>query len=217
MKATHEMLTPGNGGWVRYQSDVLPVPVFARLEEREGRFVIVDLFVPAPEGGGIDTTLLRSVPTARIEAWANSPDARMGASFLLPGPDLRRAVSYFSTSFNYRKGREPAHWVERMFHAQMPGTGEKQPKQAPLAAPMRDPLVLLAAVDATLPVPTGRSYGDDFYRLVAVAYSALAQKMKNPVLTIAEHNDVPLSTVQRWVREARRRGFLGPARPGKRG
>lgn len=223
MKATHERLTEGNGGWVRYQSDVLPVPVFVRLEDRGGRLVLADLFLPAPtEGGGLDTTLLRAVPTARIEAWANTAGVAEGirARLRLPGPDLRRAASYFSTTFG---SRARPTWVTRMLKAQVPGSGEQQAKMLDLAEPMTDPLELLARVDAELdkaarlPTPTGRNYGDHFYQAVATAYSLLAQNVTNPVTTLAEANEVPLSTVQRWVREARRRGYLSAARPGKRG
>jgi len=34
---------------------------------------------------------------------------------------------------------------------------------------------------------------------------------------LAEANGVPVSTVHRWVKEARRRGFLPPGRPGRSG
>ena len=66
-------------------------------------------------------------------------------------------------------------------------------------------------------IPKGRSYGDDFYRDVAKKYSAAARAYRRPAKQIAEANGVPVATVHRWVKEARRRGFLGVARPGKAG
>lgn len=213
-EARHEVLREGNGGWVRYQSDVLATPVFVRLEDRDGRLVLVDLFVPS-QGGGIDTTLLRSIPTGRIEAWCNHPDVAAGirAGLKAPGPDLRRAVSYFDTTFNMNHPRRTNHWVARMMYAQVAGSDEPQAKMGELEPRMPDPL----RADPHLPVPAGRNYGDDFYRLVAQRYAALATMTKSPVADIAKANNVPLSTVQRWIRETRRRGFLPPAQAGKRG
>jgi hypothetical protein len=38
-----------------------------------------------------------------------------------------------------------------------------------------------------------------------------------PVADLATANEVPVSTAQRWVKEARRRGLLAPGHPGKAG
>jgi transposase-like protein len=37
------------------------------------------------------------------------------------------------------------------------------------------------------------------------------------VADLARDNAVPVTTAQRWVKEARRRGMLAPGRPGKAG
>lgn len=63
----------------------------------------------------------------------------------------------------------------------------------------------------------GRGYPDSFYRAVASAYRHLATTSKRPVAELAAANDVPTSTAQRWVKEARRRNLLAPGRPGKAG
>ena len=70
---------------------------------------------------------------------------------------------------------------------------------------------------ARLTVPAGRSKGDDFYRQVAAAYSYLAARGNRPAVELAEANGVPLTTAHRWVKEARRRGFLPPGQKGRRG
>lgn len=109
-----------------------------------------------------------------------------------------------------------------MLAAQVDGSDEPQAKLLDLAPPLVDPLGLgedpvALALEARLWPPEGRDYGDGFYRKVAWVYGTLARRVRNPVAMIAKANDTPLSTVQRWVREARRRGFLPAAQAGKRG
>jgi hypothetical protein len=63
----------------------------------------------------------------------------------------------------------------------------------------------------------GRGYPDMFYGAVAAAYRLLAAASPRPVADLAGANEVPVTTAQRWVKEARRRGHLAPGRPGKAG
>lgn len=58
---------------------------------------------------------------------------------------------------------------------------------------------------------------DEFYPLVARAYFEYAPKTRAPAKEIAAEAGVPVATAHRWIREARRRGFLPPARKGKAG
>jgi hypothetical protein len=58
---------------------------------------------------------------------------------------------------------------------------------------------------------------EEFYRLVSRAYAEYAAETKAPAREMAEEAGVPVTTVHRWVREARRRGFLPPARKGRAG
>lgn len=60
-------------------------------------------------------------------------------------------------------------------------------------------------------------YPDAFYDAVAVVYRQRAAASHRPVADMAGANGVPLTTAQRWVKEARRRGLLAPGRPGKAG
>lgn len=57
---------------------------------------------------------------------------------------------------------------------------------------------------------------DEFYRQVAAAYREYALQSRSPAKQIAAEDgpDVPVTTAHRWVREARRRGFLPPIRKG---
>jgi hypothetical protein len=75
------------------------------------------------------------------------------------------------------------------------------------------------AVMRAAPVGAGRSRGrpDLFYRDVADAYLTLAQASPRPAGDLADRHGVPVTTAHRWVKEARRRGFLPPGRPGTSG
>lgn len=68
-------------------------------------------------------------------------------------------------------------------------------------------------------LPRGRRpLDDEHYRLWAEKYrAALAKWPTSPVrsLALAEHVETP--TLRRWLAEARRRGFLGEATPGRAG
>lgn len=52
---------------------------------------------------------------------------------------------------------------------------------------------------------------------MAAVYRRLAATSPRPVADLARDNAVPVTTAQRWVKEARRRGMLAPGRPGKAG
>jgi hypothetical protein len=75
-------------------------------------------------------------------------------------------------------------------------------------------------VDATLRAlrvvgVTRRGLGADFYLLIAKRYEALvAEGEKYPVKQLAKEQYVDISTSSRWIKEARRRGYL-PAEPEK--
>lgn len=63
--------------------------------------------------------------------------------------------------------------------------------------------------------PGTRRLTDDFYKDVARAYGAAVAAGHNPRKALAEASATPADTVARWIREARRRGYLPPAEPGK--
>jgi hypothetical protein len=63
--------------------------------------------------------------------------------------------------------------------------------------------------------PAGRNLGDGFYREVARAYTAAVAAGLNPRKALAEDAATPADTVARWTAEARRRGYLPPAKPGR--
>jgi hypothetical protein len=92
-----------------------------------------------------------------------------------------------------------------------------RPDEDPRGAPQRAPWVPKEITwEVELEVPRGRK-PEGFYRRVAAIYSDAAQLSRRPAAEIAEAVGVPTVTVHRWVGEARRRGLLPPAGPGRRG
>lgn len=68
--------------------------------------------------------------------------------------------------------------------------------------------------------PLQRPDGSDpdmFYRQVAEAYMDILRRTSAIAPVIAKEADVPVGTARRWIQEARRRGFLAPARRGRAG
>jgi hypothetical protein len=57
--------------------------------------------------------------------------------------------------------------------------------------------------------------GDTFFEQVAAAYPAAAADGLPPSKTLADDSGTPRGTVNRWIGEARRRGYLPPAELGK--
>jgi hypothetical protein len=70
---------------------------------------------------------------------------------------------------------------------------------------------------AKLRIPATNPKPPKFYEEVAWAYRELAAQGNRPAMELAEANGVPVTTVHRWIKEARRRGFLPPGQKGRRG
>jgi hypothetical protein len=85
------------------------------------------------------------------------------------------------------------------------------------SAPDAPPRRTAATIPARLRTNAVRGYPDAFYDAIASAYRHLAASSPRPVAELAEANGVPVTTAQRWVKEARRRRLLAPGHPGKAG
>lgn len=215
-KVAKERAASGNGGWVRWERSNFPGVVWVRFRDDAGRLVPIELYM-AGDQQQLTSSELRNVPLGRLEAWVNGPDLanQVRARLEQPGPDLRRAAAHYATTFGGASGE---HWVKAMLDAQRAGSGVPQapaPKGKRLQAgepPHPEVGRLLEKADAGR-----RNHGDEFYRKVASVYADLHRLTNAPALAIAEANAVAASTARRWVKEARKRGFLPPGRPGKAG
>lgn len=187
---------PGNGGWVRINDPRLPGWLYVRFEQDErGRLRPRDLFLEGADEP-ISPKHLRAVPLEDAEAWANGMRGQDSVLGRLPivAPDLRGYAATFATTYG-------------------------KPVSVPTKqAPPRRPIPDAPAVERE-PIrrPEGRALPDDFLRDVAAAYSDLAQNGQKPAPIIAGEAGVPVTTVHRWIKEARRRDLLAPARRGATG
>ena len=62
-----------------------------------------------------------------------------------------------------------------------------------------------------------RGLPDEFFRGIADQYRQAHARNNRPTSAIAEAHDVSRSTASNWVAEARKRGYLEPATPGRAG
>lgn len=76
---------------------------------------------------------------------------------------------------------------------------------------------LMKTIRHKLQRPASRRFSDGFYDDVARAYRDAVAAGLNPRKTLAEDSGTPADTVARWISEARRRGKLGAAEPGRAG
>ena len=78
--------------------------------------------------------------------------------------------------------------------------------------------LLQADIRVLLEPPAGEpERGDWFYKRVAHVYQELHRTTSAPTSAIAEALEVPVSTAKAWVRKAREKEYLPPARQGKAG
>jgi hypothetical protein len=184
-RVTPEPLQALRDGWFLFQPG--RGDAYIRFRERpDGRLVVSEMYLRAD--GGITSEQLRALPVARAEAAANSPAAK--EDVLLASAIMTDAVEVPVLSRR--------------------GAGSDS---SPIA--FADISTGVAAPRLKLRASRGRARrADEFYRAVADAYSWLATQSKRPAAELAERNGVPVTTVHRWVKEARRRGFLGPGRRG---
>ena len=189
-------LFPADGNWYEWrQEPPLPACVLVRVAAvADGRLVLTGLQVD----GEPTAQLLRAIPVGRIEAAANAQLTVVDDAVVPTGLTRRRSPAL----------REPRA-SEDGWDTISPALARARPTAAgaPTAvldrAPARD--------------GTRRRHPNVFYQQVAAVYLGLAQASPRPAAELAEANGVPVSTAHRWIKEARRRGFLPPGRPGKAG
>jgi hypothetical protein len=183
------------GGAASYRADDLGEHRVHLLLTRQdnGRIEALEVSVRNGEGRGVSMPLVRVLPLSRIEAGLNDPSVAEELSELVP-------------QYGALGGLLPrAGWIEEhdlaLASVERPLRQKRRRRRRPPST--------------TVPYETAKK-PDVFYREIAQLFSeATARGVRGPASEIAQETGVPVTTVHRWVKEARRRGFLSPA--GKRG
>lgn len=178
----------GVGGWVEFAHDaVSPEEFLVQFDESpSGRLEVVAIHLPTRARNPSD--VLRAVPVAAIEALANSP---------VYIDEFRRAIMIDSQAAR----DATTGWLK----AVVPLAGARAETHERLRRAFAR-----SRSSLKLKVPETRKKPDEFYLRVAQTYSSLATVSQRPAAELAEANDVPATTVHRWLKEARRRGLLAP-------
>lgn len=132
---------------------------------------------------------LRAVPLGRIEAACASPD--LHARLLVAWDDRELGAARPLLALHVLQG--------------LVAGGRQAPPQPQVPAER-----------CTLLRP-GPSPQPAFYQQVAREYLVRAAETRSPAVVLAQESGVPVGTVHRWVREARRRGHLPAGRSGRAG
>lgn len=177
----------GPGGWIRlFDADPSHVVLVRIAEASVGRLRIVEVRVADPAGVGI--TDLKKLPLRKTEAVAAQTFESLDDLAALWHP-------------------VPIEEVPAAIDALVAATvGVAEPHDM---VRKRRPALKLTGISTRGKRP------DAFYQRVARAYLWLAGTSSRPAADLAAANSVPVSTVHRWVREARSRGFLPPGDKGR--
>lgn len=193
---------PLGGGWIVIASHKPEHHRLSlRMEERDdGRLRIAELVLTDTDG--LSGAMLRDLPLGAWEAQMNAPEIvdLLRAHFAEDGPYGLEDLAFAHSDFDLTPMPLDADDGGLEFH--FPGAG-LEPAVAIALEPQLD-----LGVSGT---GTGKR-PDEFYRAVAEAYSWLAGRGRRPAPELAAINGVPPTTIHRWVKEARRRGLLGPGR-----
>lgn len=171
--------------WVRFGRSSMG-PLDAYPAQLKTPLVVHELVVRTGAGGGTAVAAaVRTLPLTRMEAAAN---IRLGHL-----SDVEPGDFPFLAADAARTAPDPgSSWAARPEAA-------RRPRRPPLR----------------IQVPPDRKKPDRFYQRVADLYLWLSSQSSRPAEDLAEANGVPVSTMHRWIKEARRRDILSPGQRGK--
>lgn len=154
--------------------------------------VSVDGWVPVDSGGDI-----------RIRARLEERDGRMVVTGLFMSGGHITATQIQ----NLQLAR-----IEAAATVAMPQGGEVRTRAADdREEGIRDAVARMVIERSTGQIP------DDYFQLVAGCYLAAAVETSNPVALLARESRIPHETLRRWVKEARKRGYLPKGLEGRAG
>jgi hypothetical protein len=188
-----ERIVFGEGPWAYVALKDFDKSMFIRigwgpLSERSQRIVIAGMWIELVMG--VTGRGVAKIPFGRIEAALNSPGVV---------DELERRVRDAPDDVHAAPAWQAPAALKDLVGWPPPDEGRNEPRQRRVA------IKLPLKVDE-------RSRPDEWYQKLASAYAYLSTFSRSPAQDIAKANDVPVTTVNRWVKEARRRGLLAPSR-----
>lgn len=177
------------------QTDAMTRLRFGKVDDsKDAALVVAELYVSWGPRRVSSRALRENIALSRFEAAVNVPAVRDRLAPELPRSDMVSVPWPEDWSSPGDSGRP--WWVV-------------PPQTAELLEAPRKPRLKLK-------VPKGYGRPDSFYRDVADRYAYLTTVSNRPANELAEANEVPVTTVHGWVKEARKRGFL-PAQGRRKG
>jgi hypothetical protein len=182
-------------GWI-----TLPGPdgggggLHVATHQRDGRLVITEVYIHADE---ITPEIMRNFSVSRLEAELNAA--------LPTGQTPEMVTSALEKLGLIRRDDSPEPSLADL-RDQARRVGAARQTRSRRAPAQRPRLTRPAGTEPNV-----------FYSHVAAAYSEYAPRTRKAAKEMAAEASVPVTTAHRWIREARRRGYLPPARKGKAG
>lgn len=186
-------------GWAAYFPKGGDVPVaFVRLlpddpDSDHPHYDVAELYMHSPMG--VTGRVVRGLPLGRIEAAANHPinATRMRQLAASRAGNMGLAFKFDLDELIRRRADPRAEAVA-------------------FSAPVKE-----RRPNMRVKVPVGNRKPDSFYEQIAYRYGWLqGEGVRVPAEQLAEANNVPVTTVHRWVKEARRRGLMAPGQRASR-
>jgi hypothetical protein len=185
----------GGWGWFLYGKEEEEYIARVRFALRaDGRLEPVEAHVKGSPNLAGDAF---AMPVTSMTAWANGRGYdKLVAAIAESGAETEAATEHWLKCV----GSDASVLVPRSALTSRVRTGKRHP-------------------ELRLRIPDGPRRPDSFYRKVGEAYmKAVEDHSHRPAQEIADENGVPVSTVRRWIREARSRNVLAPAeRKGRAG
>jgi hypothetical protein len=212
------------------------------MPDGSGRLRVREIYLDADEP--ITGALLRELPLSDVEALANGPMAELVTLGLrLPGGErLSILASHLGTQYGRDRSRlvdgqvvrgthadrAARDWIAASWFASLGDGAREERGLAGMGVPVKRKRKRSQQIDdqyRLTAMPEGGRLDDDFMARLARAYMAAVARGEAPNVTIARDVGFPVRderqqgvrTVQSWVYQARKRGFLPPARKGAAG
>jgi hypothetical protein len=205
----------GSDGWVSFPLDHPDASggLHVRIRNRDGRLIITELFLHAPE---ITPEMVRGISISRLQAAVSLAGASRSVSDTAPAEDsaarapqvLARTTADVTAAVLVTASVTPGVADDDAPDPTLAQIRARTPRNVPPETPSPE-RPRLTRPDGAAP--------EEFYPRVAAAYAQYAPRTRAPAKQIAAEAGVPVTTAHRWIREARRRGYLPPATKGKAG